>query len=281
MKYTAKLTHYAFDNTYTNARLFASKAERDAYFVNLVGYTQNTLVNFNARDILATDIIVKVEPNAPLFNLLNYNYCIISGYTDNQIEKIDGIDRVKDGEQPTEVFYFFIKKSVQESGGQIRLYLENDIIQNYWYDIDFAECMINRAHLNRLEASTGNLVKFRGNADSDLFERENIKDVAKRLVSRQRLKMKVDQNATSNLNDWLYDNIFAWCYIFISQGEYNIFNFSTGTTEPHNLYYTAIGEDNNQINYSHVAICAPIYNSTSKIKISDANNTTYTIDAIQ
>lgn len=266
LKYTAKLTHYAFDNTYTNARLFETKTERDTYFDNLAGYTQDELVNFNARDILSTEIIVKVEPNAPLFDLLNYNYCVIT-QTENDavVEKL----------------YFFVKRSVQESGGQIRVYLENDILQNYWYDVEFSECMINRAHLDRLEASTGNLVKFKGNADSDLFERENIKDVAKRLLNRQRLKMKVDQNTRSNLNDWLYDNIFAWCYIFISQGEYNIFNSTTGTTEPHNLYYTAIGEDNNQINYSHVAICAPIYNSTSKIKISDANNTTYTIDAIQ
>ena len=276
MKYTAKLTHYAFDNTYTNARLFENKAERDAYFVDLVGYTQNTLVNFNARDILATDIIVKVEPNAPLFNLLNYNYCIISGYTENQIEKIDGIDRVKDGETPTEVLYFFIKKSSQESGGQIRLYLENDIIQNYWYDIDFAECMINRAHLNRFEEmpQTTGYVKFRSGANSDLFEREDIKDVAKRLIKREKMRpiINEDEEGYNSFNQWVYDNVIAWCYVMVSSR-----NTTSGTGEGDILSYkdyadntfpanpTIMIDDINgyldydtQISYAYMTFCFPI-----------------------
>ena len=75
--YTIKLTQYAFDNTYTNARLFKNKTERDSYFENLQGYTFNKDVNFIARDIIATDIDIKVEPQTPLFVLLNYNYCVV------------------------------------------------------------------------------------------------------------------------------------------------------------------------------------------------------------
>lgn len=280
MKYTAKLTHYAFDNTYTNARLFEDKAERDAYFVNLVGYTQNTLVNFNARDILATNIIVKVEPNAPLFSLLNYNYCVISGYTENQIEKVNNVERVKAGETPTEVLYFFIKRSEQESGGQIRLYLENDIIQNYWYDIDFAECMINRAHLNRFEEipQTTGFVRFRGGADSDLFEREDIKNVAKRLVSRQRLMLHQDTKNGSLLNLWLHENIVAWCYISVSQGTYKT---GIGQTEETTTYVgvKTQNEINQQINYGNSLFCFPIYKGSAEIYIKDNANTTHLLSA--
>lgn len=258
MKYTAKLTHNAFDKTYTNARLFASKAERDAYFDSLAGYTQNELVNFTARDILNTDIIVKVEPNAPLFNLLNYNYCVIKS--------------------DSETLYFWVKRSVQESGGQIRVYLENDIFQNYWYDLEFSECMIHRAHLDRLEASTGNLVKFRGNADSDLFEREDIKDVAKRLVSRQRLMLHQDLTENSPLNQWLYDNVIEWCYLSVSQGTYKT---GIGDTQEDTAYVGVKkqSELNQQINYANSLFCFPILKNNSNIQIKDRDNNNHLLSA--
>lgn len=263
LKYTAKLTHYAFDNTYTNARLFETKTERDTYFDNLAGYTQAELVNFNARDILSTETIIKVEPNAPLFDLLNYNYCVIT-----QTENDAVVAKL----------YFWIKRSVQESGGQIRVYLENDILQNYWYDVEFSECMINRAHLDRLEASTGNIVKFRGNADSNLFEREDIKDVAKRLVSRQRLMLHQDLTDNSPLNQWLYDNVIAWCYLSVSQGKYKT---GIGNTEDDTAYVgvKTQSELNQQINYANSLFCFPIFKGSAEIQIRDNSNNTHLLSA--
>ena len=259
MKYTAKLAHYAFDNTYTNARLFDTKTARDTYFDTLAGYTQSELVNFNARDILSTDIIIKVEPNAPLFDLLNYNYCIIIGYDDDEEEQ--------------ERLHFFVKRSVQESGGQIRVYLENDIIQNYWYDIDFAECMINRAHLNRFEeVSPGSSdVKFRGNANSDLFEREDIKDVAKRLIKREKLMPIIDEedDGLNSFNYFIQDNVIAWCYVMVSsrntaeghEGDiltYKDVNDASITATPTYLGTDAYGIVDEQIVYPYMTFCFPI-----------------------
>lgn len=268
LKYTAKLTHYAFDNTYTNARLFETKTERDTYFDNLAGYTQDELVNFNARDILSTEIIVKVEPNAPLFDLLNYNYCVIT-----QTENDAVVAKL----------YFFVKRSVQESGGQIRVYLENDILQNYWYDVDFSECMINRAHLDRFEQGDTNFeVKFKGGADSDLFEREDIKDVAKRLINRGKLKPIIDESNEGNndLNTWIKENVIAWAYVMVSAR-----STTTGTGEGDILSYTdidgtfaavptTIGQEtpeyaDAQITYPYMTFCFPI---TKKNKILRVRN---------
>ena len=205
LKYTAKLTHNAFDNTYANARLFNTKAERDTYFNNLAGYTYGEKINFNARDILTTEIVLKVEPDAPLFDLLNYNYCVIT--------------QVDENDQEVAKLYFWVKKSLQESAGQIRIYLENDILQNYWYDLTFSDCMIMKQHINRFEEDPNDNTKviFKGDKDSDLFEREDIKDVSKRLVERQRLKFIIDKNSTTTLNDWLYNNVLCWVYIYISE----------------------------------------------------------------
>ena len=272
MKYTAKLAHYAFDNTYTNARLFDTKAARDTYFDTLAGYTQNELANFNARDILSTDIIIKVEPNAPLFDLLNYNYCIVIGYDDDNTEQ--------------ERLYFFVKRSLQESGGQIRVYLENDIIQNYWYDINFAECMINQAHLNRfIEDTDTTKVLFNCDATSDLFEREDIKDVAKRLISRQRLMLHQDLADDSQLNEWLHNNVLCWVYIFISKGEYHILN----NTQTANAGYVGVKKYTDpypddygspaQIKYGNGIVCYPVLKGGKQLRIRFGNNDEWLADA--
>lgn len=259
LKYTIKLTHYAFDNTYTNARLFDSKANRDTYFNNLVGYTYSEKVNFNARDILRTNIILKVEPNAPLFSLLNYNYCVVKS--------------------DSETLYFYAKVSYQESGGLIRVDLENDIWQNYWYDIEFSDCMISRAHIDRFIEDTDDPTKviFDCGKNSALFEREDIKNVAKRLVNRQRLMLHQDLADNSPLNEWLYNNVIAWCYISCRIGTYNT---SVGGATNDELTYTGVkkqSELNQQINYGNGTFCYAILKNGSKMYVKDRNDSTHEI----
>lgn len=254
LKYTIKLTHYAFDNTYTNARLFNSKADRDTYFNNLVGYTYTEKVNFNARDILRTNIILKVEPNAPLFSLLNYNYCVVKS--------------------DSETLYFYAKVSMQESGGLIRVDLENDIWQNYWYDTEFSECMINRAHIDRFIEDPNDTTKviFNCGKNSALFEREDIKDVAKRLVSRQRLMLHQDSTNNSTLNQWLYDNVLCWVYVSISKGTYKI-------NEEINTYITDYTKvKSNDMPYANSILCYPLMRDFSSIKIQTPNAEEYGIN---
>lgn len=256
--YTIKLTQYAFDNTYTNARLFDNKAERDAYFENLQGYTFNKDVNFIARDIIATDIDIKVEPQAPLFTLLNYNYCIVKN--------------------ETETLYFYIRKSEQLSANLIRCRLENDIIQNYLYDTEFSDCMITKAHLNRFIDNGDGTVSFDGSATSKLFEREELKDVSKRLLNRQKLLIHQDLAENSDLNKWLYDNVIAWCYMSISQGTYKT---GTGETEETTTYVGVKKQQeiNSQINYGNSLFCFPITKQDYRIYIKDIVNTEHLLSA--
>lgn len=258
--YTIKLTQYAFDNTYTNARLFEDKAERDAYFDNLQGYTFNKDVNFIARDIIATDIDIKVEPQTPLFVLLNYNYCVIKN--------------------DYETLYFYIRKSEQLSGNLIRCRLENDIIQNYIYDAEFSDCMITNAHLNRFIDNGDNTVSFDGNVNSKLFEREELKDLSKRLVHREKLITKIDLADNSLFNKWVNENVLAWCYICCSY-KADGYTFKNGVSSQENiiLNYTRSGiENKDYTTYSHITLCYPIMKTTTtNIAFIDGNNNEFQI----
>lgn len=261
--YTIKLTQYAFDNTYTNARLFENKTERDAYFENLQGYTFNKDVNFIARDIIATDIDIKVEPQTPLFVLLNYNYCVIKN--------------------DKETLYFYINKSEQLSGNLIRCRLENDIIQNYIYDVEFSDCLIKKAHLDRFINNGSNTVKFNGDANSKLFEREEIKNLSKRLINRQALVPKIDTPAYggveySKFNRWISNNIVGWAYVLINADangtEYKKYDNETFSIKPTGISESTLFAENYGLEYgTHGTFCFPIMKSGSRFLAKLENDT--------
>ena len=191
-----------FDRENDNVLLFDSKEALKSYFDNLTDKVQiQKEINFNAKDIIRTVQYIDIPNEIALFKLLNYNYCYI------------------DGNENDSRLYFFIERSYQDSGNQIRLELKSDVWNTYIYDCMSStkalQAMIQKTHLNRFIAS-GNDFIYNFASDSPLFERETIKDVAKRAVTKQRLKMQIDTTSkTSKFNNFINEYVDYWFYVFL------------------------------------------------------------------
>lgn len=205
MNYSIKLLQFNFDKTYDDARFFANKGEQSHFFDNAAGKVIDN-VNFIANDLINVSITFRSDESTNLKTLLNYNYCVVTNETTQ------------------EKMFYWVNSSKQSSGGVIVVDAEIDELQTYIYDIEFARCLINRAHLDRFESVEGtNSYKFKGDAQSELFEREPVQDVAKRLVERRKLKLKRDSSSEleTTFDDYVINRSKGWVYVYLSAGTYN------------------------------------------------------------
>lgn len=247
--YSIKLVNYSFDDTYSNIRLFDDKVSRETFFDNLQGTTQN-VENFNAGNLLQTQVVFDANVSIPLTKLLNFNYCIVKLLDENK-----GIS------SENESLYFHIKRCQQGSQQRIIIDLEIDPFMTYWYDIEFSDCLITRAHLDRFIKNTNGTYSFDGRAISNLFEREDIKDVPKRLVERKKLKLFT--TAGQDVNNWLNNKVICWCYVLIGTTTLKITNLDGGDAnkidhifESTMTNYATAGD---YVNYGFKVLCYPIY----------------------
>lgn len=247
--YSIKLVNYSFDDTYSNIRLFDDKVSRETFFDNLQGTTQN-VENFNAGNLLQTQVVFDANVSIPLTKLLNFNYCIVKLLDEN-----GGIS------SENESLYFHIKRCQQGSQQRIIIDLEIDPFMTYWYDIEFSDCLITRAHLDRFIKNTNGTYSFDGRAISNLFEREDIKDVPKRLVERKKLKLFT--TAGQDVNNWLNDKVICWCYVLIGTTTLKITNLDGGDANKIDHVFestlTNYATAGDYVNYGFKVLCYPIY----------------------
>lgn len=246
------LCNTIFDRENDNVLLFNSKADMQTYFNNLSDKQIIENINFNANDGINTTVYVRVSDSLSLFKLLNYNYCIVRQKETN------------------EDLFYFIEKSYQDSGNQIRLDLRLDAFNSYIIDLmtnnKALNGLITRTHIDRfIKNGEDYILNFA--EDSALFEREQIKNVAQRVVAKQQLKTQIDLTSqNSNFNNWLNDNVVCWVYFYMSANvEYNIVNQfnETQTRQLAQMSYF-LKEDigttgDNRILSNFVVLCAPIY----------------------
>lgn len=254
------LCNTMFDRENDNVLLFNNKEELAQYFNNLTNKVIINNINFNANDIINTSVVVKVDNNLNLYQILNYNYCVV----------------IQGNNLPN--LYYFIEKSSQDNGPYVRLSLVIDPINTYIYDIVGenlkTQGLIQRTHTDRFYKKDNSYFSYNFNNTSSLFERETLKDISKRITSKQQLKIRID-TANNILNNFIADNVAMWQYIYLSSNtEYNYFNFdgSTPTTKRlRALYYgTEIGET---IDSNFVVIAVPIMKTGKEIKIKRNNIT--------
>lgn len=274
------LCDYKFDKDNSNVLLFNDKSELKAYFDNLTNKVLIENINFNARDIINTSVIVNIPNQLALFELLNYNYCFVE-------------------QENASTLYYFIERSYQESGNQIRLDLRLDAWNTYIYDCMSENkplnAMIQRTHLERFskQKTTGEPdYYFNFGLDSKLYERETIKDVAKYVADSVELFPYIDIRETisnekySTFNTFIRNNVAGWIYIYLSGNvEYEYLPLSpTPPTTPvytkgtmTNLkYINSKGASVDQMNSGFVVLCAPIYKKSGNgvIQITQTLNST-------
>ena len=181
MIYSIKILNYNFDKDYDNVRLFENKDAQSRFFDNIQNATKLDNVNFICKDLINASVTFYTNDFISLKKLLNYNYAVITNNENN------------------EKLYFFINSIEQGSGGLIILNMTIDVFNTYIFDITFSKAQIERAHIDRW-IKTGNTLNFNFNENSNLFEREQIKDLSKRLTYKEKMLAHYDTTANSKFN---------------------------------------------------------------------------------
>ena len=264
------LTHYAFESDNQNILLFNNATQRDSYFAGISDKKTIQNINFFANDIMQTKVYVRVD-DLSLFNLLNYNYAIITNSENENTQK---------------PLFFHIKNSRQDSGGQIEISLECDIANTYFYDMDWTkiQAIMERAHLDRVIQPNplNDVYVYAYGENSKLYERERVKNVAKRVVQRQPIYFEIDKTYNSPFNQWLRDNISCWKYYYlasnVSYSKMFYFQFYNNNVSIEDIGNYApmhyVTEPNERLenedfvptntNSNFIVLCCPVYKNSNR-----------------
>lgn len=242
LNYQIALTNVPFDKDYKNVIRFGTREEQEEYFQVSSLFSTAPDVNLNAGNLFETTLFYKYPDNIDITDMLNANYCIVKNKNQNASLKY---------------LYFFIEDIVQDSAGQVKLRVKMDIFQTYYIDTEFSPCHISKAHLNRWIDNGDNTVSFDGTVTSKLFEREELQNVAKRLVKRTRMNVKMF-NTESDQTEF-DNNVLGWLYVYLdpfTNFSFRDYNESTHLYENVSKKIKTLNDDRSPANFS--ILCVPI-----------------------
>lgn len=219
LNYQITLTSVPFDNSYKNVLRFDTRSEQEAYFQTNTLFSNSPRVNFNVGSLYATNIVYDGAENESIGELLNKNYCIIKDNRENR--KYD-------------FYYYFVTNAIQDCDNRIKLSLELDIFQTYYIDLNFGDSVIYKAHLNRFIDNGDGTISFDGTETSKLFEREDIKNVSKRMKKRE--KVSIFDSGKTEIDNWLNENVIGWIYAYVEQRKYKFKTIEEFGTQPPTEY---------------------------------------------
>lgn len=263
IKYYIALCDTIFDDNSVNTRFFEATETKTAQQVQIeyweskisCAYEQIKAPNLNSIDI--TSQVYKNTNSYELFDLTNKNYAII---------------KVEQNGVPIKYYYYFVTNAIIGAQNQVMFDLKLDTIQTYLFDddIEFSDCFIRRAHLNRWIDNGDGTISFDGTVNSKLFEREEIQNVAKRLVSRTKISFNT-YFEDETINSWLDENVLAWVYIFCNPDtRYTLLDTSNGELtmtyiRPEGTDVQYIGRYYSYTDIGFAVLCYPIYKSSNHI----------------
>lgn len=240
-----------FDSDYVNVVRFDNRAAQEEFFGLPARFEGAPYINFNAGTLMRTTIMLPHNNTEGFFDLLGVNYAIIK---DNA---------AADG-QPA-YFYYFVESATYDAGKQAFFTLKLDVYQTYYIDCVFGDCFIEKAHLNRFIDIGEGKVRFDFTPDSLLFEREEVRELPKRLT--QRNKIRVENPTNTAYNEWEKANIKGWLYYYVSPGSYEGYTVVGSLEKTENGL--RVGTDIGSAYLANIwgVFCEPIYNT----KVVDGN----------
>lgn len=218
--YEMGLIDNPFDGQSEDTMYFDSLDQQHTWFDNKVAngcdYVEIPIPNLDSIDI-TNQIYEFDEEKYNVFDVTKKNYAVIR------------VTQHKD--KPNEKkYYFFYQVTNPQIGAenQVSFDLSLDSVQTYYFlnEIKLEGTFIQKTLLNRWRQVDSTTIEFNGKADSKLFEREEIKNVAKRLVFREKLKYYCDKNKSSKYTpleekpSYLYANGEYASYFYLKDGEY-------------------------------------------------------------
>lgn len=239
-----------FDREYTNTLYFASRTEQEEYFNVSTRFNNAPYVNFSMKNFYRTTVIYKSREDYDCVSFMNKNYCIIKNNNENKQLKY---------------LYYFIDDIKFDSGNQIALELSIDIIQTYFIDMKFNDCIINRAHLDRFYKESEDIYKFDFRKQSNLFIAEDSPSLPKYEENTVPVNICCDKNSISTdiseLDDFIEKYVDGWLYVFLdADTKSSEVTLPTNTcrilTSPTHPYLTFL---NYRYQLPYYIICVPVY----------------------
>jgi len=250
LNYQVAILNVWWNRGEVDTRLFYSKSDRDLYFNGLNPYW-NSLNNFNIRDNITTNIVFRDNSDRTIDELLKCNYAIVRHLV---------------GENTYTYRYYYIVHVEQDSNNQILCTLDLDDVQNNLYDL------INQNNPFYVKNWTGFNYKSNGwiNYYSlDLPKQMATTGDAPSLYNTHSERIKIKQYDIEALDNWLYNNISAWRYIYCVQNN-NLCRPRNDVNDHVNLalgigVFTTI--KGNFTGLPYCAVSDPIYSGDKKIYI--------------
>lgn len=199
--YKLGLMDNPFDGQTEDTMYFNSVKEQQEWFDRKIGegceYVEIQTPNLDSLDITNQVYEFDVE-KYNIFDVTKKNYAVI---------------KVKQGNNK---YYFYYQITNPQIGAenQVLFTMQLDSLQTYYFmdEIKFEGSFIQKTLLNRWKQVDESTIEFNGNVDSKLFEREEIKNVAKRLVNRQKLVFD-NEEIDVRMGQLLKQNV--WVYVFL------------------------------------------------------------------
>lgn len=258
LNFQAVLTNVKFDIDCRNVLYFENREAQENYFSVASLFSSAQSINFNAGSLIETTIIYQVQENESINDILSKNYCIIKDNNENATLKY---------------YYYFIKNIMQDSGNQVKVWLELDIFQTYFIDIEFSDCEILKAHLNRFIDNGDGTVSFNGETNSSLFENEELKNFPKRLKKRETYVLTSDRiggglvpsEISSSTLEIMDNNFITWVYVYLNKSVLNVEFSGTGFPTNAKVFREQVNEDYMIMPY--VLLAFPLMKTSSKFYI--------------
>lgn len=181
-KYYMALIDNPFDSQTENTRYFESQEEQIEYYKEKIniGADFDEIKAPNLNSLYLTNQIYINTRKYDVFDLINKNYAIIK------------VKRGNDENAEKNAIYFYYRVNHADIGleNQVSYELQLDSLQTLYFNdkLKIEGSFIQNAHLDRWIENSDGTISFNGQADSSLFERENLKNLAKRIISRTKLK---------------------------------------------------------------------------------------------
>ena len=237
------LKNVLFDSDYENVLRFDSESERNTFFDIPKCFEKSLNYNFQIGEFYLTKKRIAVS-DVTVQELMNYNYAI---FDDNG-----------------KYYFYFIVKSKYLGYSSIECDLELDVFQTYYLSTTFSSCNIRRACLPRFDEISSTKVRFKTNIDSPFFERDEIQNVAKRMISRTVLS--TEPSNEPSVNAWFRDNLLGWNVYFLqsrSEGQDGYTFFDLADLSKTAKYRLSISSD-----YGILPIALePVYKDSSRNSI--------------
>lgn len=303
-KYELALIDNPFDDQSENTRWFANQAEQQTYFLGLVTNGGADFVEIKAPNInslILTNQIYQNTHNYDLFDLLNKNYAIIkvTKFAQTELETDTILYFYYKVSNPSvgannQVIYQLEMDTLQTYYFNQNLNFEGSFIQKghldrwiysyealttrptfadaktygYYYKVGDNYLLITSEmtaeQYDEIATIYEKVATFNGKADSKLFEREEIKEVAKRLV--QRSKLKIYSVLNPDMANWLEENVLCWVYVLAKTSESNqtIVNILTDSNGNYAFdstysYFSLVSF----LKYGYKVLCYPLYKPTA------------------